>query len=59
MDEDFGGFGEQQRRFGGYHFNVLVQLHDLLDAGEREKLVTGFNDFDLFHVLNNFGEEVL
>ena len=38
-DEHLAGPGEHDGGLGGDHADVLVGLHDLLDAGEREVVV--------------------
>jgi hypothetical protein len=38
-DEHLAGAGEDDGRLGGDHADVLVGLHDLLDAGERQVVV--------------------
>ena len=39
VDEHLGGLGEEDGRLGRDHLHVLVQLHDLLDPGQRQLLV--------------------
>jgi len=38
-DEHLAGAGEDDGRLGGDHAHVLVGLHDLLDAGQRQVVV--------------------
>mmetsp|Transcript_1268 Transcript_1268/g.4573 ORF Transcript_1268/g.4573 Transcript_1268/m.4573 type:complete len:238 (-) Transcript_1268:7-720(-) len=39
QDEELARFGEEDGRFGGDHADVLVGLHDPLDARQREVIV--------------------
>lgn len=56
-DEELAGFGKEDRGLGGDHADILVGLHDLLDAGEGELVV--LEVVDVFDLLALVGPEHL
>lgn len=48
-DEELAGLGEENGGLGRYHADVLIRLHDLLDASQWELVI--LKVVDLFNVV--------